>query len=583
MQMNDTEFQPNIKNGSILAASNQMKQIIYLISTIVGLFLASNRCFAGFIATELLGRPTATSITINACADSAMQVYYQYGTDSTNYESETEVIACQDSIPFVCVIENLNPNTQYFYRMRYRPEGTDQFLVRANHSFRTAKTDNNTFRFAVEADPHMDTNSNASVYVLTLQNIQEANPDFLIDLGDNFFTEKYPPYSQERTLERHLLLRSFYDIACHSVPLFLVLGNHEGEDSWRLDGSPDCLPIWATNTRKAYFPNPIPDNFYSGDTTQYQYLGNRESYYSWEWGNALFVVLDPFWYAPRRQGPFPYCWRLTLGRTQYDWFTNVLQQSNARFKFVFIHQLVGGNTTDSRGGIESAPFYEMGGLNPDSTWGFDEYRPGWEIPLHDLMANYGVTILFHGHDHFYAKQDLDNIVYQLVPQPSSNNFSGPNQAAEYGYINGTLLPPRGYLLVTVSDSICQVDYIRTFLPEEVNGQRHNGDISDSYSIIRSDSSNHTGNCVYRIGDINGDSSVLGGDVTYGVRFFKLIGNRPPDSCYMDSTHSYLYVAGDVNGNCEFRGSDITRLVAYFKLIAPLQYCHFFPPPLRRRR
>jgi hypothetical protein len=90
-------------------------------------------------------------------------------------------------------------------------------------------------------------------------------------------------------------------------------------------------------------------------------------------------------------------------------------------------------------------------------------------------------------------------------------------------------------------------------------------------------------CDYLQGDINGDNLRGGGDVTYGVRFFKLIGNRPPDSCYMDSTHSYLYVAGDVNGNCEFRGSDITRLVAYFKLIAQLQYCHFFPPPPMRER
>ena len=56
------------------------------------------------------------------------------------------------------------------------------------------------------------------------------------------------------------------------------------------------------------------------------------------------------------------------------------------------------------------------------------------------------------------------------------------------------------------------------------------------------------NCQYMQGDINGDDLRGGGDVTYGVRFFKLIGNRPPDSCYMDSTHAYLYVAGDVNGN-----------------------------------
>jgi hypothetical protein len=103
--------------------------------------------------------------------------------------------------------------------------------------------------------------------------------------------------------------------------------------------------------------------------------------------------------------------------------------------------------------------------------------------------------------------------------------------------------------------------------------------ADVYVVYARDG--EVSSCLYKLGDINGDGLRGGGDVTYGVRFFKLIGNRPPDSCYMDSTGTWLYVAGDVNGNCEFRGSDITRLVAYFKLIAPLQYCHFFPTwPMR---
>lgn len=88
-----------------------------------------------------------------------------------------------------------------------------------------------------------------------------------------------------------------------------------------------------------------------------------------------------------------------------------------------------------------------------------------------------------------------------------------------------------------------------------------------------------GECEYLIGDISGDGNRLGGDVTYGVRYFKGLGNPPPDSCFMDSTHAYIYVAGDCNGNCEFRGSDITRLVSYFKGLAMLNYCHFFPTAL----
>lgn len=80
-------------------------------------------------------------------------------------------------------------------------------------------------------------------------------------------------------------------------------------------------------------------------------------------------------------------------------------------------------------------------------------------------------------------------------------------------------------------------------------------------------------CPFTPGDINGDGLILGGDVTFGVRYLKGIGDRPPDSCYNDSTGAYLYAAGDVNGNCEFRGSDITFLVAYFKSVQPaLLWC-----------
>jgi photosystem II stability/assembly factor-like uncharacterized protein len=89
-------------------------------------------------------------------------------------------------------------------------------------------------------------------------------------------------------------------------------------------------------------------------------------------------------------------------------------------------------------------------------------------------------------------------------------------------------------------------------------------------------------CIYLLGDINNDGTLGGGDVTYGVRYFRGINGPLDDSCYHDSIagNGYLYVAGDVNGNCEFRGSDITRLVAYFKSIAELEFCRFFPPPLR---
>ncbi len=84
-------------------------------------------------------------------------------------------------------------------------------------------------------------------------------------------------------------------------------------------------------------------------------------------------------------------------------------------------------------------------------------------------------------------------------------------------------------------------------------------------------------CFYVPGDINGDSLVSVGDVTYAVCYFKGIGEPPPDSCYDDSTSSWLYVSGDVNGSCEFLGSDITYLVSYFRAISDtLMHCPTFP-------
>jgi hypothetical protein len=94
-------------------------------------------------------------------------------------------------------------------------------------------------------------------------------------------------------------------------------------------------------------------------------------------------------------------------------------------------------------------------------------------------------------------------------------------------------------------------------------------------------------CSYVPGDINGDSLILGNDVTYGIRYFKGLGIPPVDSCWDDSLSRWLYVAGDVNGNCSFTGADVTYLVSYFKgYNLDILYCPRLPPysvPLRLSR
>ena len=176
------------------------------------------------------------------------------------------------------------------------------------------------------------------------------------------------------------LLRSYYDIVNHSTPLFMALGNHEGEWGQRLDGTPNNMAVLDTIARKRYIPNPEPNGFYTGGTTPEQFVGLRQSYYSFVWGDAQFFILDPYWYRPQG-GEMDGDWWTTLGKEQYTWFRKTLESSKATYKFVFSHILIGGLDMHGkmRGGIETVKYTEMGGYNYDGTYGFDKARPGWEI------------------------------------------------------------------------------------------------------------------------------------------------------------------------------------------------------------
>jgi hypothetical protein len=97
------------------------------------------------------------------------------------------------------------------------------------------------------------------------------------------------------------------------------------------------------------------------------------------------------------------------------------------------------------------------------------------------MKENNVTAFFHGHDHFYGKQEKDGVIYQVVPQPSNRSITNLS-AADYGYVNGVFLPGRGYLLVTVSGQDVKVEYIGTFLPAEESASRKNAAPIDTYTV-----------------------------------------------------------------------------------------------------
>lgn len=449
----------------------------HIIKIYLFIFFAFAQQLQGQTFNLIMGRATDSSVTVSVQFDKNAIVSYQYGVNSKNYTSQTTSYNIRAAQPQEIDIDGLKPNTCYYYRLVYKFSDTSTLLNYSDEfSFYTQRSRGASFSFAVEADPHLDTNTIPESYAYTLKHMLSKKVDFMVDLGDNFMNDKLPVIDESTIIDRNNLFRNYYSILNHSASLYLTMGNHEGELGWLANSTLSKLPGWAANIRKIYYPNPYPNRFYSGNTIPTVGVGLRENYYAWEWGDALCVVIDPYFYSQSKPG-----WGWSLGQDQYNWLTNTLKNSTAKYKFIFSHQLVGGSGTDGRGGTEFVHLYEMGGYNDDSTYGFTKNRPGWAMPIHKLFVEYKVNIFFHGHDHCYGRQVKDGVIYQEVPQPSAKNINTVTGTA-YGYKEGIFLPSRGYLLVTVNTDSARVDYVRTYLPTEENGNRKNGDIAYSYSI-----------------------------------------------------------------------------------------------------
>lgn len=465
----------------------QIKQAIWSI----GLLLAMPHILkaAEFDGSILLGSPTATSIQMNVLATQQGNAYIEYGILPSQYTSKTADSPSSKDQPLNFTIENLKENTRYYYRLHIENTLGIDNVISQEYTFHTARSPGSTFTFTIQADSHLDENSVLAQYHKTLENVRQDKPDFHIDLGDTFMIEKHSqafsatvsmPMDQAAVNSRYAYERNNFGLISHSSPLFLVNGNHDGELGWLANQSSQNVAIWGAKARQTYYLNPEPSSFYGGDSFIEPCCGHRASWYSWQWGDALFVVLDPYWntVTKGKEG-----WALTLGDRQYQWLEKTLASSQSKYKFIFVHNLVGGLDGQMRGGIEAAPYFEWGGLNADGTIGFVQNRPNWSMPIHDMLVHYGVSAVFHGHDHLYAKQELDGVVYQEVPQPSAKNFtSGANLAKSYHYKSGTILSSSGHLRVTVSPQNVVANYVRSWLPSNENSQRQNAQVDDIWQL-----------------------------------------------------------------------------------------------------
>jgi hypothetical protein len=297
-------------------------------------------------------------------------------------------------------ITGLQEDTLYHYRLLLRYDG-DDYSARDIHSFRTRRPAGETFQFGIWADTHRDVRAKAlskqlwhwPEWSVLVQSMKAEPIDFLMDLGDSWLmckgsghvaTKDFPEaYSRIAPSRSGYQTYKGYSDLCADCGYYLSRGNHDG----LTDADPPEWKQLFIPLLKMFVPNPNGRTYPQGGSTDSDY---DQGYFAFEWGDALFIVLDAIKYKDYKK-KIPNPSRFHIGAKQLAWVTNTLQNATQRWKFMFFHHLFGGGDNYGRGGAVFAKEYE-------------------QAQLHALAVQYGAHF-FHGHDHLWAEEMVDGVLY----------------------------------------------------------------------------------------------------------------------------------------------------------------------------
>ncbi len=229
-----------------------------------------------------------------------------------------------------------------------------------------ADSPKNDFRFAILGDRTGD--AQPGVYERVWSELDASHPDFVINVGDTIQGGNDSTAAAEWDALRPLWRR-------YRGRMYFTPGNHD---------------IWSPVSRKIY-----------------EEQTGRPAFYSFNYQNAHFVVLDNSEASDLS---------LILDDQQMQFLARDLEQNRDRDpKFIFFHK----------------PFWLVSVKFQNSQFSF-----------HQLIRKYGVRYVVSGHGHQYVHAVLDDVVYLEAPS-SGGRLKGQGFAQGWFY---------GHLLVTVQGS-----------------------------------------------------------------------------------------------------------------------------------
>jgi hypothetical protein len=302
-----------------------------------------------FHVEELLMLPDANgvSLVMVPAVDASLYVEYREEPSGTWQTTARRVVTASQRVEFR--LEGLRRDRAHTYRVMARRAGEKApHEPRRFHGFRTTREPGRTFSFAYATDAHTWNifsqhlwGSMAQIPIASLRqgltNLTEDDLDFVVLGGDTTVTHLiggaggeedgivYEPGSVSSGQQGILRYRRVFGpdligLPMPSLPFVYVLGNHEAEVGFATPAGPcgffDDAALGSEIGRRALFSDPHE-----------VYGGNEEgSYYAFESGDALVVVLDVLRYVPSLPATANH-W--TLGPEQMAWLEDVLAESSS--------------------------------------------------------------------------------------------------------------------------------------------------------------------------------------------------------------------------------------------------------------
>lgn len=425
-------------------------------------------------APEAVGRVTGNSAEVNLVSGTTRECLIEWGRSP-------DFLTCQTSVRGVGsltgTLHDLLPGTRYYYRVGTRDTDKEAFRQGEVRSFVTRRPPGSSFSFAVLADSHLVGKQELVRYydniVQTAEMVAREDIDFVVFVGDEACLDGSGAYfqvfrlvqNQDDAFQRYALWRNAYARLLCEKPAFLALGNHDGEAGFYAEevrnGGRFYWQRWGTIARKRYILNPRPDTYPEGGENE----GRRgddgdpasggaeegncsplENYFAWSWGDALFVVLDPFRYTGPGRPSTPDQW--TIGPKQMEWLERTLKASAQKHKFVVAHHLVGGSPWNAEMNAPGA--YGRGGA---------EYAHlGEQKRIHELMQAHNVRFFLYGHDHIFRLSERDGINYVCCGRPGKLSSKWWGERGWREVYGGDFIGLIGYTLVRVSPDAVDITY-----------------------------------------------------------------------------------------------------------------------------